>query len=177
MKLTLMALGGYKCYLDEKNSSLSASHYLKFSLPSPESFSTSKQTHPSSAAGGADVAEYEMTVICINFLHVEEVVNLWLDSVKILCDLSQMRPLEVSKNAIFCVKVAPISPSPPPHSARRFCWEATLWGYLQRFGSMLGLSYFFDCLSASTNLQTRARPNRFLLRSKQPGSSAFARQR
>jgi hypothetical protein len=104
MKLTLMALGGYKYYLDEKNSSPSAAHFVKFTLPSPESFSTSSKQPPPSGAGGSGV-EYEMTVICINFLHVKEVVNLWLDSVKILSDLSQMRPLEVSKNAIFCLKV------------------------------------------------------------------------
>jgi hypothetical protein len=124
MKLTLMALGGYKCYNPTPDPSPNPlPQYMKFTLPSPDSFSVTPRPPPPSAGNGAlpaatPAAEYEMTVICINFLHVEEVANLWLDSVKILSDLSQKRPLEVSKNAIFCVKVAlpplPFSFSHPP---------------------------------------------------------------
>lgn len=113
MKLTLMALGGYKYYLDEKNTSTTP-HFMNFTLPSPDSFHPTPRSSSSSSTGSGSggsssstvTAEYEMTVICINFLHVEEVVNLWLDSVKILSDLSQLRPLEVSKNSLFCLKVS-----------------------------------------------------------------------
>lgn len=104
MKLTLMALGGYKYYLvDEKNSSTTP-YFMKFMLPSPDSFHPKPKSPPPSSTT-TQTPEYEMTVICINFLHVEEVVNLWLDSVKILSDLSQIRPLEISKNSLFCLKV------------------------------------------------------------------------
>lgn len=104
MKLTLMALGGYKYYSESQNSMIIGSqapaHFMKFILPTPDSNYLNQSTNNSLAH-----SEFEITVVCINFLHIENVVDLWLDTVRILSDLAQFKPLEISKNATFCLKV------------------------------------------------------------------------
>ncbi|CAE7637327.1 unnamed protein product [Symbiodinium microadriaticum] len=45
-----------------------------------------------------------VTVVCIDFHHIEDVVKLWLDNVKIFSVFASSEPAEVSKNATFCLK-------------------------------------------------------------------------
>lgn len=109
MKLTLMALGGYKYYSESTSSLELSSHFMKFILPTPDSTylyqSSSNSNSTSNSNNSKSQSEFEMTVICINFLHIEDVVDLWLDTVRILSDLAQFKPLEISKNSTFCLKV------------------------------------------------------------------------
>lgn len=119
MKLTLMALGGYKYYSEKQHlqqlqqqqnslipstslSIITSPHYMKFILPTPDSNFLNQSTN---SRNTLPQSEFEITVICINFLHIEDVVDLWLDTVRIFSDLAQCKPLEISKNSTFCLKV------------------------------------------------------------------------
>ena len=59
------------------------------------------------AEGGKECAPSAtvVTVVCIDFHRIEDVVRLWLDNVKIFSDFAASEPAEVSKNATFCLKV------------------------------------------------------------------------
>lgn len=54
----------------------------------------------------SQLASSVITVVCVNFHHIEEVVRLWLDNVKIFSDFASSEPAEVSKNATFCLRVS-----------------------------------------------------------------------
>ncbi len=44
-------------------------------------------------------------VVCVEFHYVDDVENLWLETVKLFSDLASSRPIEISKNATYCMKV------------------------------------------------------------------------
>mmetsp|Transcript_20608 Transcript_20608/g.29575 ORF Transcript_20608/g.29575 Transcript_20608/m.29575 type:complete len:1961 (+) Transcript_20608:126-6008(+) len=84
--------------------------------PSPQSSAAGSSMQASDTAGTTTV----VTVVCVDFLHIEEVVNLWLDNIKIFCEFANTRPLEISRNATFCLKAilmaARLTPSLPPRA-------------------------------------------------------------
>lgn len=49
-----------------------------------------------------------ISVVCIDFLHVEEVQGLWLETIKLLSDSTHLVSLTLSRKAISCLKVRPL---------------------------------------------------------------------
>jgi hypothetical protein len=115
------AAGGGGSQIDSSNGAGSGLRYMKFPLPVVDSAAIYS---PAVSAPGCGVAVAPkdgsvgsgngkesqssasvITVVCVNFHHIEEVVRLWLDNVKIFSDFASSEPAEVSKNATFCLKV------------------------------------------------------------------------
>jgi hypothetical protein len=116
------ATGGGGSQIDSSSSGAgSGLRYMKFPLPVVDSAAIYS---PAVSAPGCGVAVTPkdgsvgsgngkesqssasvITVVCVNFHHIEEVVRLWLDNVKIFSDFASSEPAEVSKNATFCLKV------------------------------------------------------------------------
>lgn len=90
--------------------------FMKFPLPIADSGVMFSSTVASPGCGVAEKSTDTgtkdaqpsasvVTVVCVDFHHIEDVVRLWLDNVKIFSDFASSEPVEVSKNATFCLKV------------------------------------------------------------------------
>jgi hypothetical protein len=127
MRLTLMAVAGYAYARDQrakgttqlkdsKNNSRE-SVLCDFPLPHEESssyatvktiqkveFIVCNSINLSSHQSSNSVTD-TIRVVCVEFVAIDDVETLWLETVKLFSDLAGSRPIEISKNATYCMKV------------------------------------------------------------------------